>query len=253
MSAYVTLPKQDWVNALDAVRAKTGTSELIKSGQLAGKINSISGGGGGVDTSVEDGFVTRMLSPTTYTNDRVTTIGPGIFMGCWDLTEVNLPQVTEVYPYAFCWSGLTSIELPQCENIGPDAFLECENLTSIDLPKCTSIEPRGFCGCYNLTSINLPLCESIGDEAFASCGLTTVSFPQCTFISDSAFSGCEQLSEIYLMSPSICTLTNTNAFQYTGIWSDKGNIYVPYSLYNDYIASSEWSFFANRISVYPPK
>lgn len=49
MSNYVSLPKEDWVNVLDAVRAKTSTTALIRSGELAGKIGSIAGSG--IDTS----------------------------------------------------------------------------------------------------------------------------------------------------------------------------------------------------------
>lgn len=81
MSGYVTLPKEDWVNALDAVRAKTGTSDLIASAELAGKISGISGGGGGsVETcsvlvTIED--VPKNSVPSyfvSYTNNQGVVI-----------------------------------------------------------------------------------------------------------------------------------------------------------------------------------
>lgn len=46
MSELVVMPKADWVAALEATRAKTGKSDFIKSGELAGEINGISVGGG---------------------------------------------------------------------------------------------------------------------------------------------------------------------------------------------------------------
>lgn len=80
MSGYVTLPKEDWVNALDAVRAKTGTSDLIASAELAGKISGISGGGGSVETCsvyvfIED--VPKNSVPShfvSYTNNQGVVI-----------------------------------------------------------------------------------------------------------------------------------------------------------------------------------
>lgn len=46
MSDYAYMPFSDYQNACNAIRAKTETSDLIKSGEMASKIRSISGGGG---------------------------------------------------------------------------------------------------------------------------------------------------------------------------------------------------------------
>ena len=52
-----TMPLTDYQNACDAIREKTGTTDLIKSGEMAEKIMGISGGSedGSYDEGFEDG------------------------------------------------------------------------------------------------------------------------------------------------------------------------------------------------------
>ena len=143
-----------------------------------------SGGSSGGSTDSEDSLITREV--TTYTNDRVATIGG----------------------YAFAYYS-------------------------------------------KLTSVSFPSCTTIGDYAFASCfNLTSVSFPSCTTIGGFAFRSCSKLTTIYLGASSICTLAASNAFSGTGIWSTKGYIYVPSSLYASYKTATNWVFFSNRIFSY---
>jgi hypothetical protein len=47
LTNYVLMPGADYQAACDAIRAKTGKSELIKSGELASEISGITGGGSG--------------------------------------------------------------------------------------------------------------------------------------------------------------------------------------------------------------
>lgn len=46
MSKFVVMPKKDWVDALDSLRAKLGSSDPILSGEVAALITSINGDGG---------------------------------------------------------------------------------------------------------------------------------------------------------------------------------------------------------------
>lgn len=82
---------------------------------MASLIESIEAGGGG-DTSVEDGLVTREI--TSYTNSRVLKIGSSAFYDCSKLTTVNLPTVTSISDGAFyqC-SALTSVALRNTEKV----------------------------------------------------------------------------------------------------------------------------------------
>ena len=92
------------------------------------------------------------------------------------------------------------------------------------------------------------MCTFVGNNAFYECSnLTSISFPMCTFIGSRAFEGCADLSQIYLMSPAMCSLDNSNAFQGTDIRSTVGSIFVPSSLVTSYKAATNWAFFSNRI------
>lgn len=164
---------------------------------------------------------------TTYT---VTSIDNYAFIGCSNLTSVNIPSsVVSISPYAFEYcSGLTSINvdvdntvydsrnscnaviekstntlIAGCKNtsiplsvtsIGYNAFYGCSGLTSINIPNSvTTIGISAFSGCSSLTSVNIPNSVTIiGGSAFNNCtGLTSVTIPNSvTSISEYAFSGC---------------------------------------------------------------
>lgn len=47
MSEYVVMPASDWKGICDATRSKAGTTDLLKSGEVAEAIEGIQAGGGG--------------------------------------------------------------------------------------------------------------------------------------------------------------------------------------------------------------
>ena len=81
----------------------------IKSGvDIFGIVGTYEGSSG--DTSQEDGLITRTL--TSYTNNRVTSIGDIAFYNYSSLTTVSFPQCTSIGAYAFNYCGcLESIYL----------------------------------------------------------------------------------------------------------------------------------------------
>ncbi len=96
---------------------------------------------------------------------------------------------------------------------------------------------------------------SIGTYAFNACSaLTTADFPMVTSIGTYAFNSCSNLTALILRSETMCTLSDTNAFNNSAIKSGTGYIYVPRALVDSYKAASNWSTYANQfraIEDYP--
>ncbi len=164
------------------------------------------------------------------------------------LCEYNLSfaqgsVLTEVGNYAFAWTHLINISLPDTVvTIGDAAFQVCESLTNINIPasvtsignyafsncsaletvtiaensQLTTIGDYAFSECTSLTSINIPASvTSIGNYAFDCRALETVTFAensQLTTIGDHAFSECTSLTSINI--PASVTSIGADAFYY---------------------------------------
>ena len=111
-------------------------------------------------------------------------------------------------------------------SIGTYAFHSCNSLASITIPdSVTSIGTYAFYYCYSLASITIPDgVTSIGNNTFYNCH--SMSFYDFT------------------SHTSVPTLASTNAF--TNIPSDCV-IKVPASLYDEWIAATNWSTYASYI------
>ena len=141
------------------------------------------------------------------------------------------------------------------------AFNNCQILTSANLPQATSIGNYAFRDCSYLTDISLPQATSIVDYVFYNCSkLTSISLPQATSIGYSAFSNCYLLIKLVITkTDSVCTLSNTNAFQncyhflgtknitYNPTGAKDGYIYVPDALVSSYKTATKWSTYASQI------
>ena len=111
-------------------------------------------------------------------------------------------------------------------SIGSYAFGSCNSLSSITIPDgVTSIGSYAFGSCYSLSSITIPDgVTSIGSYAFDGCsGVKFYDFTAAT---------------------AVPTLANANAF--TGI-ADDCEIRVPIALYEEWMAATNWSTYADHI------
>lgn len=151
LTDLVLMPGTDYRAICDATRALTGGTAALKSGDIAGALGGVSGGG---DHTVEDSIITRSVSGA-YTNDRVTTLGANAMAGCTALTSVDFPLVTGIPSSAFAGcSKLISANLPLAASCGVNAFSGCK-LTAIDLPSLTSINALAFNACAELAVLIL--------------------------------------------------------------------------------------------------
>ena len=125
MAEFVRMPKADWTDICDAVREKTETSDMLLSGTVAGMVRGISGGGG--DTTLEDGLVTKTLSE--YTNDRVVKL-PSYSFDHW-LVDLKLifPNCTTLEK----WTFFTTEKL-----------ILCDFGKKVDLPQYTFYNNKNF-------------------------------------------------------------------------------------------------------------
>lgn len=135
----------------------------------------------------------KKLGDFAFSNDTLLTeciipsgnIGANTFMGCSNLEEIEVRQVSF---------------------IGKAAFLNCHSLSSISLsPKLESIENFTFYGCRNLRNISLPQnLKAIGDFAFWGTSIEILEVPASVIkIGNSAFAECKFLKKVVLNNPDI--------------------------------------------------
>ena len=184
--------------------------------------------------------------------NSATSIGGYAFCECSSLTKIIIPNgVTSIGTYVCngCYS-LTSIVIPNSvTSIGNEAFASIRALKSIVIPSgMTSIKDSTFSGCASLTSIVIPnSVTKIGGMAFYNCySLTSIVIPNSvTSIGDNAFGNCYSLTKYdfsqYTIVPKLSGRTT-----FSGI-NGLCKIIVPDSLYDEWIAATNWSTYADYI------
>jgi hypothetical protein len=128
-----------------------------------------------IDVIGDDVAAKRIVYGTIeeYNDDVIAIIGSNAFSNCYNLTSVNIPNVTSVEA---------------------NAFQSCTKLTSVDMSNVTSVGNRAFYSCIKLTSVDMPNVTSVGNQAFQNCTiLKTVILRNdaqvCTLSNTIAFSG----------------------------------------------------------------
>jgi hypothetical protein len=207
--------------------------------------------GNGV-TSIDSYAFYYCYSLTSITiPNGVTSIGSNSFYSCYSLTNITIPNsVTNIGgSFNSCYS-LASIIIPNSvTSIGSNSFSSCYSLTSITIPNgVTSIGKNKFENCYSLASVVIPnSVTSIGDFPFYSCySLASITIPDSvTSIGSGAFQNCYCMKFCDFTShTAVPTLSSTNLF--SGAPSDL-EIRVPAALYDEWIAATNWSTYADKI------
>lgn len=167
-----------------------------------------------------------------------------VFQSCTQLTEVNMPELTEIGGVCFLGSGLKKVDFPKVTTVGASAFSGCTQLTEASLPKvkalgaiapedatsrsnlrvfadCSKLEkvylPEVitvgdwvFEGCKSLKEIDLPEATEFGEAAMIRCeALVSVRFPKATQFRRDVFTDCKALSKLYLLAEGNISVKNT--------------------------------------------
>ncbi len=212
----------------DAVRAKTGTTELMTAAQIAEAIENIPQGGGGDLDALIDGSITEITS-------SVTALRESAFSACTQLEVINLPNVI---------------------TIGAAAFYKCSNLKSARFLKATKVGNTAFAQCANIESIFCPQMTSlVYGQTFNYCPkLRVLDAGNCSSIAGTAFNEDRVLDTLIIRKNSVTYLINMDAFNNTPFASNGagGTLYVPASLIEVYKTAANWStlFGDNRAAGY---
>ena len=175
------------------------------------------------DTVYKDVELTVDVHPTerlveTYTTNGVKTI-TGEFNG--GVITVDVPN-----------DGWDQKSLTEGTNI----------ITNLD-NSASFVASGAFQNNKNIQTVNLPYATTVGDSAFYSCSsLYQVNLPVCSFIGNKAFYD-TNLTSLTLGSNSVVSLSGDNQFFPTDILS----IYVPGSLYSQYITNHKWISYSSHI------
>ena len=178
----------------------------------------------------EETFCFNVKIATVSISANVKDIRTAAFMGCDNLTAINVDDRNESYSshegVLFNKDKSILIEAPlgksgiyniptSVTSIGDSAFWGCSNLTKITVPESvTSIGNGAFGECKRLTTMTIPSgVTSIGYETFFGCdSLRTITIPaSVTDIGAAAFCYCESLTTIKI--PSGITCINDSTFQ----------------------------------------
>jgi hypothetical protein len=251
--------KQNLFDAGDAIREKTGDSDLIPIKDMDDAISEIPQGGGDSDL---DALLTNTLESL---RSNVTLLRNFALAKASNIKSIDFPELLTIGQHAFDEMHLTSVYLPKLTSAGESAFAGCRWMTSVNLPSLTEIGTQAFQGCYALVDVNLPELLKTVNGTFRASGLVEITLPKVTEMHGSTFYQCDKLETADLP---VCTkitsgqfyrANNTTAFilrstagvcvneaselfeAASKIAKGTGFIYVPSALIDQYKSATNWA------------
>ena len=177
-----------------------------------------------VPVSARIGQKLPATTPSDYklTGSANETSGDFAFADCYNLTEATIESgITTVPNHMFAYCGeLKTVRVPATvTSIGGGAFRQCFSLSSIDMPEVNTIGEEAFWGCFNLKG-DLVLSNKVkklGNQAFGYTSLTGVKWEGaagCT-IGNNVFTGCYFLEYVDLHTLTNPTVANNRLNRHT--------------------------------------
>ncbi len=173
-------------------------------------------------------YCKKLSTITTEENSQLKTIGDTVFIGCYNLTTINIPAtVTSIGSGSFSGCiNLTNIDVDPA-----NSNYKCSSPSKLDLlskdgtiliqyavgnknisytipATVTTISKGAFYGCTKLSTITIESksqLTTIGSEVFVNClNLTKIDIPATvTSIGFYSFSGCKKLSSVTIYTKNI--------------------------------------------------
>ena len=220
----------------DAIRAKTGGTDMLTLDQMPTAIAGIqTGSGSGGDYNI----IVTNNSDGTQSFAITDASGSSGGSGFWD--EDYAKQIIEGTFTEIIWpSGVTIIK--------SQIFSDNDNLTNVTLPNTLeSIGAGVFNGCSNLKITTIPAgVKSIGGSAFADCvSIQTLDFLGVTDIGVYAFEACTGLTQV-IYRGSGGKIYNMAFYNCTGLTS------VTFKGTLSQISSSAFENCTNLTDIYVP-
>lgn len=208
----------------DAIRSKTGSSDVMTLDEMPEKIAAIESGSSPtmyIEETVVNGHLTaaRLVGydivrigfyreetslVKVELSESVTTIKVSAFNGCSKLADITLPDsITNIEWAAFYNCKALSLKSlpPNLTTLGKEAFKYCKALKISLFPNnLKEIPSEAFEGCTGLDDITLPTnLETVGWRAFADCSNLsgTLAFGYIKTIEAEAFYNASKLSYIH--------------------------------------------------------
>ena len=198
----------------DAIRSKTGKSDLMTLDQMPAEIEGIEAGGGGgenLDEVVaEQAELIEELSSTLDAKIGAYEVGYDAALDKrTDLVVTANGEYTPEGESTGFKSVIVAIEPPPSEL---DALID-DTITEVN-SGVTEVKQNAFYFCSKLTSVNFPNATSVGNYAFYTCGsLTSANFPNATNIGNYVFTSCSKLANVNIPN---ATRIRGNTFQSCG-------------------------------------
>ena len=223
----------------NAIRSKTGKTEMLSLDEMPSEIEGIETGGG----REIDSLVLRTIE--SYSNHDITTLGAYAFTNCGKLKTIDTPNVTTMGIYACQSTGIVNAEFPNLVDAGNFCFANNVDLESVHLPSLQKGGNYLFSVSRVLKRIDILSVGTVGTSCFNACYvLTTLIMRSTTLIpltNINVFANCHHING-----------TKNSSYNPQGL--KDGYIYVPKALVEEYKVATNWSTLASQfraIEDYP--
>lgn len=183
------------------------------------------------------------FTPHYYTRDllwrRALTEFPAEFM----------EGITKVKPYAFAYSNVSKVSLPNATVIGERAFTNNRVATEIVAPNAETIGTHALAYCISLVKVKMPKLLSAGEYLLASSTkVAEIDVSSFGRLSNAQLIGyCYALKTLIMRADFITECTMSNAiYSNCPIAQGTGYIYVPKALVESYKVATNWTKYANQ-------